>query len=113
MLRRLPRSTRTDTLFPYTPLFLSDHRSAEIAFCRTDESMETVRAIRREGAHHHLLVLDDRGRLCGLLSAAEGEADHPAASAATPVHTVKTPGRASGDKLHQPPGFSIKPVIKK
>src|SRR3546814_20454429 len=86
--------------------------SAEVAFCRTDESMETVRAIMREGAHHHLLVLDDRGRLCGLLSAAEGEADHPAASAATPVHTVKTPGRASGDKLHQPPGFSIKPVLK-
>src|SRR3546814_235835 len=50
-----------------------DHMSAEVAFCRTDESMETVRAIMREGAHHHLLVLDDRGRLCGLLSAAEGE----------------------------------------
>src|SRR3546814_8341105 len=30
MIRRPPRSTRTDTLFPYTTLFLSaeDHRSA-------------------------------------------------------------------------------------
>src|SRR3546814_11501427 len=26
MLRRPPRSTRTDTLFPYTPLFRSDRR---------------------------------------------------------------------------------------
>src|SRR3546814_7883298 len=26
-----------------------DHMSAEVAFCRTDESMETVRAIMREG----------------------------------------------------------------
>src|SRR3546814_7439735 len=26
MLRRPPRSTRTDTLFPYTTLFRSDHR---------------------------------------------------------------------------------------
>src|SRR3546814_19051464 len=27
MIRRPPRSTRTDTLFPYTTLFLSDHRT--------------------------------------------------------------------------------------
>src|SRR3546814_6846906 len=27
MIRRPPRSTRTDTLFPYTPLFLSDRLS--------------------------------------------------------------------------------------
>src|SRR3546814_7695515 len=26
MIRRQPRSTRTDTLFPYTTLFRSDHR---------------------------------------------------------------------------------------
>src|SRR3546814_7078150 len=37
-----------------------DHMSAEVAFCRTDESMATVRAMMREGAHHHLLVLEDR-----------------------------------------------------
>src|SRR3546814_17862360 len=30
MIRRPPRSTRTDTLFPYTTLFRS-HRSAEVA----------------------------------------------------------------------------------
>src|SRR3546814_8267048 len=30
MIRRPPRSTRTDTLFPYTTLF----RSVEIQFCR-------------------------------------------------------------------------------
>src|SRR3546814_6133583 len=28
MLRRPPRSTRTDTLFPYTTLFRSDHASS-------------------------------------------------------------------------------------
>src|SRR3546814_13302694 len=28
MIRRPPRSTRTDTLFPYTPLFRSAHRVA-------------------------------------------------------------------------------------
>src|SRR3546814_12565581 len=30
MLRRPPRSTRTDTLFPYTTLFRSDHRARGI-----------------------------------------------------------------------------------
>src|SRR3546814_4389452 len=39
MIRRPPRSTRTDTLFPYTTLFRSDRRSARLqpfenlAFC--------------------------------------------------------------------------------
>src|SRR3546814_2380209 len=31
MLRRPPRSTRTDSLFPYTTLFLSPHRGNRIA----------------------------------------------------------------------------------
>src|SRR3546814_5432665 len=31
MIRRPPRSTRTDTLFPYTTLFRSIHRRAEQA----------------------------------------------------------------------------------
>src|SRR3546814_17445516 len=30
MIRRPPRSTRTDTLFPYTTLFRSDGQAAEI-----------------------------------------------------------------------------------
>src|SRR3546814_14882133 len=30
MLRRTPRSTRTDTLFPYTPLFRSKHPKAAL-----------------------------------------------------------------------------------
>src|SRR3546814_16460674 len=31
MIRRPPRSTRTDTLFPYTTLFRSDSRSSAVA----------------------------------------------------------------------------------
>src|SRR3546814_1131125 len=30
MIRRTPRSTRTDTLFPYTTLFRSGHRSRQV-----------------------------------------------------------------------------------
>src|SRR3546814_10584237 len=33
MIRRPPRSTRTDTLFPYTTLFRSRRSTAAISFC--------------------------------------------------------------------------------
>src|SRR3546814_6645458 len=51
MLRRPPRSTRTDTLFPYTTLFRS-HPAAPAA------------ARRRLRHHHRHLELAVRGRLC-------------------------------------------------
>src|SRR3546814_9311981 len=35
MIRRTPRATRTDTLFPYTTLFRSQHERTE-ASCRSD-----------------------------------------------------------------------------
>src|SRR3546814_3491553 len=38
MIRRPPRSTRTDTLFPYTTLFRSDQTSAHRAGGRHDEA---------------------------------------------------------------------------
>src|SRR3546814_7670643 len=34
MIRRTPRSTRTDTLFPYTTLFRSHRMDLPAAFCR-------------------------------------------------------------------------------
>src|SRR3546814_1621976 len=33
MIRRPPRSTLTETLFPYTPLFRSDRQGIEIDYC--------------------------------------------------------------------------------
>src|SRR3546814_20237530 len=33
MIRRPPRSTRTDTLFPYTTLFRSSRQNIEIDYC--------------------------------------------------------------------------------
>src|SRR3546814_20998387 len=37
MIRRPPRSTRTDTLFPYTTLFRSRHRLIEPRLCESDD----------------------------------------------------------------------------
>src|SRR3546814_5334680 len=41
MIRRPPRSTRTDTLFPYTTLFRSPHRADRVA---ADEAGDDVGA---------------------------------------------------------------------
>src|SRR3546814_2364457 len=52
MKRRPPRSTRTDTLFPYTTLFRSDRRQQEAGHHRggiTEDHLVGVPGGRREG----------------------------------------------------------------
>src|SRR3546814_15413209 len=52
MKRRPPRSTRTDTLFPYTTLFRSDRRQQEAGHHRggiTEDHLVGVLGGRREG----------------------------------------------------------------
>src|SRR3546814_4709159 len=45
MIRRPPRSTRTDTLFPYTTLFRSARNSAMIARRADDDPIGTAQGI--------------------------------------------------------------------
>src|SRR3546814_8644072 len=55
MIRRPPRSTRTDTLFPYTPLFRSGHtlgKSIALAYVRSD--------LAKPGTALEVLVLGER-----------------------------------------------------
>ena len=89
-----------------------DHMSAEIAFCQDDESAETARRLMDEGGHSRLLVVDRQGRLCGIIAAGDAGPQEEE-GAADDEHVVKTGGRGSGSRPHQPPGFSVKPVIKK
>src|SRR3546814_10279461 len=81
MIRRPPRSTRTDTLFPYTTLFRSNAEGARLLHGELDaeapaQGIDLVGQLAREGA-----LLDDgvthlRHHL-GLLAAAEDVADPP------------------------------------
>src|SRR3546814_1249149 len=48
MIRRPPRSTRTDTLFPYTTLFRSLRIARHIMRLRGESDQERVRALRRK-----------------------------------------------------------------
>src|SRR3546814_17947536 len=45
MIRRPPRSTRTDTLFPYTTLFRSDQHEIEFAHGGRDDDLPVARAV--------------------------------------------------------------------
>src|SRR3546814_1989462 len=72
MIRRPPRSTRTDTLFPYTTLF----RSLEVAERRLDLVAVPARDIvRGAGAHLHQTIgarrADDGAAETGYLGSEE------------------------------------------
>src|SRR3546814_7745067 len=64
MIRRPPRSTRTDTLFPYTPLFRSPRRTSSEnrdtrdhpRSCRSGFSRELFDKPRRHSTHIRLLA---------------------------------------------------------
>src|SRR3546814_7701566 len=69
MIRRPPRSTRTDTLFPYTTLFRSEarRRGAEIGAERLDrrqhrQAVDHPMAARHADAVVQRLAQDHRGR---------------------------------------------------
>src|SRR3546814_1725351 len=68
MIRRPPRSTRTDTLFPYTTLFRSikGRRKPGIVICRTEHqrltNLATAVADRAPEVSEELLAELDRAR---------------------------------------------------
>src|SRR3546814_17830871 len=66
MMRRPPRSTRTDTLFPYTTLFRSDAATFHHRGFQADERPIRQRAAvdHREMADQHILA-DDRREALG------------------------------------------------
>lgn len=96
---------------PLDDIAVRDHMSAEIAFCYGDESIERARAIMQDGGHDRLLVLDRKRQLCGLLAAEDVGPGGKSGNRSS--HVVKSAGRASGGKLHQPDSFSVKPIVKK
>src|SRR3546814_3302210 len=66
MIRRPPRSTRTDTLFPYTTLFRSDIGAPA---AQAVERMLSAARARAEaiGVRVHVAVVDGAGNLAGYL----------------------------------------------
>src|SRR3546814_21101744 len=96
MIRRPPRSTRTDTLFPYTTLF----RSAALAFC-PDEFLKALLVERIEArewlVQHDQLWLVDEGaeKLHRLRHALGQRADRAARNLAHAVRLQQPVGAAA------------------
>src|SRR3546814_8707282 len=65
MIRRPPRSTRTDTLFPYTTLFRSPHQAARPQIHREPPDIDTGRrsAAQRIVEIDPDIALDQFGRI--------------------------------------------------
>src|SRR3546814_4736993 len=67
MIRRPPRSTRTDTLFPYTPLFRSDRNEKAVAELRQFGGRVSARVVdvseEREIVEGVAAAVEEMGRL--------------------------------------------------
>src|SRR3546814_1160496 len=63
MIRRTPRSTRTDTLFPYTTLFRSEHVGKPLGrILRVQRHVGGAGLQYRQQANHHLQAAIDAHR---------------------------------------------------
>src|SRR3546814_4982659 len=81
MIRRPPRSTRTDTLFPYTTLFRSlcdRYRAAESAHAIDRKRLDQRREHGWRGEQDRRFALEDRSSRAGLSCRRRGQADRVA-----------------------------------
>src|SRR3546814_5855451 len=61
MIRRPPRSTRTDTLFPYTTLFRSRRQILEEFFAEAESRRDIMLAAEEAARRRRILAVEGRG----------------------------------------------------
>src|SRR3546814_16235699 len=61
MIRRPPRSTRTDTLFPYTTLFRSRRQILEEFFAEAESRRDIMLAAEEAARRRRILTVEGRG----------------------------------------------------
>src|SRR3546814_11525910 len=105
MIRRPPRSTRTDTLFPYTTLFRSPVLLRDRRYRRTGQAQGTActAATGRAGAHaraargaDHPAALPEQGPAGPALSAPVGQAAAQGRDGGGAADPALLPGLAIG-----------------
>src|SRR3546814_1987443 len=97
MIRRPPRSTRTDTLFPYTTLFRSRAGRREDRRCSRDlrQGLGWGRVARASAAH---LAVDDHHRDARQVAHPHRFQQRPAGGVLGPVHDDEIGGAARLDE---------------
>src|SRR3546814_15779202 len=113
MIRRPPRSTRTDTLFPYTTLFRSTG-----AICDDGFPCQWL-ASRRDEARGRLTVggFDDdavaaRGKLAGITGRKFSEPARQAIDGLAPTN-VACPDRLAREKPTVEPDTQVRPLLER
>src|SRR3546814_16795076 len=96
MIRRPPRSTRTDTLFPYTTLFRSAEGAVEEGINgvrhRTTADGDQQHAEQQRG--HHGAERDDDAQQQVAVRKREGQRGHAACTDIRPPMAARSPARA-------------------
>src|SRR3546814_10347717 len=108
MIRRPPRSTRTDTLFPYTTLFRSGIQRGDRAFTNYDAISENGRRIQQferdiVDLRRNLLLYIERDNPRGLLATRHLEPDLR--------ETLKAATEAEGDSARHTLMEQIQPLL--
>src|SRR3546814_14576322 len=105
MIRRPPRSTRTDTLFPYTTLFRSDRRRGPLRRLRRLPAGARARPVLRAVLHRQLLHAPERAQQAARTAAGQLCAAQRCAAPGVAMNTEPlTPGTDDDDaKAATPP----------
>src|SRR3546814_16570853 len=108
MIRRPPRSTRTDTLFPYTTLFRSLGQLVEIAELLLGrlKAYDSDAALLRRGHQH---AISARCRVQPCIGKRRRDEDKGGQPCFKPVHRLWRDGPARPPALPRPPPLSPTP----
>src|SRR3546814_1778925 len=82
MIRRPPRSTRTDTLFPYTTLFRSLNERVGGRVLLKAETLQRTGSFKFRGAYNRISRIPERDRAGGVVAYSSGNHAQGVAAAA-------------------------------
>src|SRR3546814_20253543 len=82
MIRRPPRSTRTDTLFPYTTLFRSLNERVGGRVLLKAETLQRTGSFKFRGAYNRISRIPERDRAGGVVAYSSGNHAQAVAAAA-------------------------------
>src|SRR3546814_19086273 len=94
MIRRPPRSTRTDTLFPYTTLFRSEHPEMSAPDFIVHDAKDTVGVIVKEG-------IAANTTLTGWVMEDDSRCELKCIDAIPPGHKIALEDIADGDRSEE------------
>src|SRR3546814_10147187 len=114
MIRRPPRSTRTDTLFPYTTLFRSLNERVGGRVLLKAETLQRTGSFKFRGAYNRISRIPERDRAGGVVAYSSGNHAQGVAAAAALLRlpaVIVMPSDAPAIKVANTRGYGAEVVF--